>query len=196
MEWYWNREIIYKNEPSSKRWWGLFSKKPRLPRKQNNKAVQCCVPVCRHILCRFPERTLVSSAEYSKRWKKRNGGTFFKKGVDKRGMMWYNNWAFSERAGKRQTVSERWESRTKPRSKNLKKLKKVLKNLLTNESECDIINKPTERKQQGAQKQPSLLNQKSAKSPKLIENWTTRQLNFLNRKIKETPKDSFEFFKK
>ena len=54
--------------------------------------------------------------------------------------------------------------------KTPKKLEKSLKNPLTNGSECDIITKLTERERQGAQKATEFADQKSAKSPKLIEN--------------------------
>jgi len=39
--------------------------------------------------------------------------------------------------------------------KTSKKLKKLLKNLLTKTSDCDIINKPTERDRQDPQKRSS-----------------------------------------
>ena len=63
------------------------------------------------------------------------------------------------------------KSRLENDRKNLeKKLQKSLKNLLTNDSECDIINKPSERGQQNPQKRMTKSAQRCAKSPKLIEN--------------------------
>ena len=54
--------------------------------------------------------------------------------------------------------------------KTSKKLQKSLKNPLTKASECDIINKPSERDRQDQQKEIEKVDQRCAKSPKLIEN--------------------------